>query len=309
MSVDLEGADNTGADSGDDNFPDFSSFSLSDTDSTDTTGDEPTGTEQPGSGDADGDNPKWAPILGVVPEMFHSQIKPLLKEQDRAVNARFQELASERQQYEAYKPFIEQQVTPQQIQQALQITRNLNEYPVETMERLRDHLIQTGQYKAAEAVQEDIEDNTEDGEESLPPNIARQMEQFRQDQQNFFQNVEAQRKAQEQAQGVYEARQQLDSQLASLTQKYSLSPDAQREILQRALAKNQLTGQPVDLQDAFDEFANLLSAASRQARPAPRVMPTGGGLPGAQPTKRVSEMSQEERFAVAGDIINRFNTQ
>lgn len=289
-----------------DDFPDFSTFSLTEETSTET----PVEQSNSSATEDEGDNPKWAPILGIVPEMFHSQLKPLLKEQDRGVNARFQELAAERQQYEAYKPLIEAQIPPGEIQKALQVIDNLNQDPVGMMERLRDSLVQRGLYQEAQQVQDEIEEKSDDDDDVSDPRLKARMDQFEQQQQAFFANLEVERQNQIQQVNVQKARASLDQQLSELNSRYNLSEDAQKEVLLRAHQMNQMYGRDIPLQEAFDEFQKVLSAASRTPRrAAPRVMPTGGGLPGPTQQKRVSEMSQDERFAAAGSIIDRMFDQ
>lgn len=67
-------------------------------------------------------NPAWGEILDKTPSALHPMMTPVFEKWDK----NFQDVQTK---YAPYKEFVEQGVTPETIQQSLQITRLLNENP------------------------------------------------------------------------------------------------------------------------------------------------------------------------------------
>lgn len=74
-------------------------------------------------------NPNWQPFLDVLPSSLHTTVTPVLQQWDQGVQQRFQEINEQYAPYEAYKPFIENQVDPQAMEYAMGIFQQLNENP------------------------------------------------------------------------------------------------------------------------------------------------------------------------------------
>jgi hypothetical protein len=74
--------------------------------------------EATGGGESSGFNPAWSPLLEKLPQEFHKLIEPDLRQWDQ----NFQQKTSEVQsQYEPYKDYVENQVPPEVINNALQL--------------------------------------------------------------------------------------------------------------------------------------------------------------------------------------------
>jgi len=74
------------------------------------------------------DNPAWNDFLGVLPSSMHDMVKPHLRKWDEGVNQRIQQVHSE---YEAWKPFKENGLTPDVLQQAYGVFEAINNNPQE----------------------------------------------------------------------------------------------------------------------------------------------------------------------------------
>lgn len=221
--------------------------------------------EQQPQGDSEGGNPSWNEILQVLPTSLHGQVKPALEKWDRGVQQRFEQVQS---QYSPYKPFIEQKVSPEDIEVALGIARQINENPQGFYDTYRGWLgieDQGGQGQQPESndPEFDLGDYSQgQQQEQVDPRIA-QIEQ----QQEFINNMFMERQQQEmQAQADAE----LDSQLNSLKETYGEYD--MEYVLGLAMAG-------VPLEDAVKKFQERYGQ-NRQPDPSlPQVLSPGGGLP------------------------------
>ncbi len=82
-----------------------------------------------------GDNPSWQPILEALPADLHPLIKPKLEEWDRNVNAKFDEIRGEYKGFDNFKD-----VSPQYIQQALQVAQMIRDDPNSLVQRINEQM-------------------------------------------------------------------------------------------------------------------------------------------------------------------------
>src|SRR5215510_13309568 len=78
-------------------------------------------------------NPAWNEMLGGIPSEYHSQVIPHLQKWDKGVNDRFQQVHS---QYEGYRPFIENQVSPEDINFSMGLLNAINNDPIAVQQAL-----------------------------------------------------------------------------------------------------------------------------------------------------------------------------
>lgn len=81
-------------------------------------------------------NPKWKNLLDVIPDSLHGIVTPHLQEWDRGVTQRFQEI---REEYNPYKPFVENKIDPQEIQNAINLAQAIQNDPASVVQRMVDH--------------------------------------------------------------------------------------------------------------------------------------------------------------------------
>lgn len=75
------------------------------------------------------DNPAWKPILDVLPESLHNIVKPALQDWDKGVQAKFQEIRNEYAELEAFRPYVEQNIDPAYVEQAVILADQLQRDP------------------------------------------------------------------------------------------------------------------------------------------------------------------------------------
>lgn len=237
----------------------------------------------------------WAPILADIPKEFHGKIAPKLKSWDQGVSQRFQKIHEE---YAPLKQFRDNGVTPEQLQNAWEISQALENDPVDFNIRLRDMLVAQGRIQEAEAVQDKIEAQQEEDD----PYTA-QIQQLRSQQEQFQQTLQQAYLEEKNEQVMAEARSQVDAEIADLTSKIGqMSPAYLQEIGTRASIMGQQQHRIVSLQEAHEATQRLIQFGN-QSRPganAPRVSAGGGSLPAKQPTKFATA---DERKAAARQII------
>lgn len=73
-----------------------------------------------------GPNPAWNDVLSVIPSDLHEQVTPYFQKWDQSAQQRIESLNS---QFEAYKPFVENQISPEDLEQGLQLMYQLNTNP------------------------------------------------------------------------------------------------------------------------------------------------------------------------------------
>lgn len=216
-------------------------------------------------GDSEGGNPSWNEILQVLPTSLHGQVKPALEKWDRGVQQRFEQVQS---QYSPYKSFVEQKVSPEDIEVALGIARQINENPQGFYDTYRGWLgieDQQGQGQQPESndPEFDLGDYSQEQQQQQEDPRLTQIQQ----QQEFINNMFMERQQQEmQAQADAE----LDSQLNSLKETYGEYD--MEYVLGLAMAG-------VPLEDAVKKFQERYGQ-NRQPDPnLPQVLSPGGGLP------------------------------
>lgn len=265
---------------------------------------EPSNSGQPDSGsqpESGGDNPAWSSILEALPEPFHEKVKPLLKEWDRGVNSKFQDIHSRYEPYKPYEEFVKQNVSIDDLKQAWAAAQVMEQNPLEYHRRLTEYLESQGvlqpstQKNSGTEDTEDIELDDLDSEDPVAKQLA--LLQSKQQQLEATLREKAEREALEQAQR--EADQRLDQEIAELEKKHGkFSKRIRDEVFSRALAKAQLENRYVPLSEAFDDMIAFVSEV-RKNRPQPPKLPGGGGVP----VPESDTIDEKNRKQVAAEFI------
>lgn len=144
--------------------------------------------ETPDEHNGGGFNPAWGGLREAIGEdFFEAHAKPLLSEMDRNANSRITNLNSQLKSYESFKPFVEQQVNPSDLQQAFEVMQLIKEDPQQFYTFLGQRL---GVDVAADAPEEEGDEAGFEAE--LPAHVQAQLEQLSQWQQQQQQAQEAQ---------------------------------------------------------------------------------------------------------------------
>lgn len=79
------------------------------------------------------DNPNWKTLLDTVPAEYHPLMKPVLEAWDTGVSQKINEL---HETYKPFKPFVDNKVSPQIIDQALDVYGQLSNDPAAFVKRV-----------------------------------------------------------------------------------------------------------------------------------------------------------------------------
>lgn len=240
-----------------------------------------------------GDNPAWNPMLEILPEEFHPQIKPFLSKQD----AYIQKVQS---QYAPYKPLVDNNIPIENIQRAIQLAQVLNSDPRAIYDELgrRFNFSDQGHEEQNSEEPENSEEN--DQETDYDPLNDPRMQPFLQQQQQMAQWFEAQKTAELEA----EENARIDREFNEVEKLHGgkLTEQDKIEILQRTVniaeMKSQQTGQYYEpkIVDGYKDYAAFVNRirGSRANNSAPDVLGGKGGLP-TKPTGITKDMTPAQR--------------
>ncbi len=204
-------------------------------------------------------NPAWNDVLKLVPETLHSQITPHFRNWDKGVQQRFQEIRNQYQPYEQYKPFLESQVSPDDLRMGYGLLQAVYQKPQEVIQAIQQTFGLT--QEQAEDLVEQATENDNDPYANIPPQF---MEEFmRMKQQTELQGkILLERRNQE----IQEQQnRQLDNTLSELKSKYGDFPD--EWVLSRALQLNN------NIEAAVQEYHSLIEKElAARNRPKPPVL-------------------------------------
>lgn len=79
------------------------------------------------------DNPKWQPFLDKLPESLHPIIKPVLADWDKGIQ---EHINSIHETYKPYKEFADRKVSPEHIEQGLDILGQVTQDPAAFVKRV-----------------------------------------------------------------------------------------------------------------------------------------------------------------------------
>ena len=251
-------------------------------------GQEDQGQQLPGQqqGQEEKINPAWNNLLSRVPQGLHNQILPELKQWDQNFQQGIQKVHS---QYAAYKPFIDQQIDPNALNEAYMIRQALEQDPMKFVQALVEHYqleLPTEQGQDPNEIQE--EDNPYDFKQDPDWQNQQQMVQLMA-QALVTQNQQAQ-EAQED--------EELDMQFESAKQRHGeFDEDFVMKHLYFSGAENVDEAIMDEAIEAWKEHVQGVVQNYRSpSQNAPILMGGGGGLPSQQTP--VGQMTGRDRRAL-----------
>ncbi len=249
---------------------------------------------QENQGGGSGLNPAWNDLMQVIPSQLHSQVTPHLSQWDRNYQDGINKVHS---QYEGYKPFIENEIPPEQINYALQIAMALDQNPDQFFRAL-------GEAQGVdlsfldEQGQNDNQGEGGQGGEGEAPDFVNHPE---------FQKIQ----------------QMVDLMAQTLVQQNQSAQDAQEDELLNAdldaaheefgdfdeewvLTKvfNAINrGEDMTIQQAAQEYQNFTQGILQNARkPGPKVLGAGGQVPNQQFDPK--NASDSDRRAMIANMLS-----
>lgn len=233
-------------------------------------------------------NTAWDSLLGIVPEMLHSQVKPILKEWDANFTKGVQKVHDT---YSPYKEYLDNGVTPDQINYGLNTLRAIEERPGEVMNAIREYA-KANNLTMEEAVEEVLENDGEgEGEETNP--YEKQLAELQQQQEVVAQFLVQQRQEEESA----AADEELQTELAGLKDKHGDFDE--QWVLMKAI-----TDPDKPLEHFVQEYKTFVSGILENARkPGPKVLGGGGAAPSSQISPR--EMNDSQRKSYIAQLLEQ----
>ena len=249
-----------------------------------------------------GINPAWEPIREVLgDDLFNVNVRPHLQKMDESAHTRITNLNNELKSFEGFKPFVEQGLTPQAIQQSMELAQLIEANPQQVYDFLGQHL-------GVAPVEEEPEGLEQfgagqDGAMQLPQAVLDQLAASQQFQQQYYAEQQERAQMEQQAQWEAEATRELDQQMSTFLQRNPTFTEADKGELFRAqydLLKR-LEAQGINRMPTLDEAAAELQQRAAyftqrfgagNGAPNPLPTTTGGDIPGQQPN--VAKMSKHD---------------
>lgn len=246
------------------------------------------------TGNSNGFNPAWSSMLEKLPKEFHNSIAPDLKAWDQNFQTKTQEVQS---RYEPYNFLVEGEISPEQVQTALQIMSVMEADPQGFHKNMGEfYKDQWGQ--GQQEVEESEPQFSLDGEGNEEFDIT-QHPKFQELMQN--QDVLANYLASQiQDQRTAEAEKEIAAQETELKEKYG---DWDEDFVYSYAIQNE-----VELEDAVKKFVQLRDGIKNQPRAsdsAPSVFSPSGSVPSSQPAP--GSLSSKDTRNLVAEILARSN--
>jgi hypothetical protein len=242
-------------------------------------------TEDSGTGDSH--NTAWDSLLSVVPEQLHSQVKPILQEWDANFTKGVQKVHDT---YGPYKEYLDNGVTPDQINYGLNTLRAIEERPGEVMNAIREYA-KANNMTIQEAAEEVLDGGEDDGEgEELSPELQKIA-----DLENQLATVSQFLVQQQQSVESEAADEELTNELATLKQEHGDFDE--QWVLMKAITD---PDKPLEhFVKEYKEFVNGILSNAR--KPGPKVLGGGGAAPNNQISPR--EMNDSQRRSYIAKLL------
>lgn len=210
-----------------------------------------------------GINPSWNSVLEKIPQDLHSQVLPQLREWDQ----NFQKV---QQEYSPYQEFAKNNVTPDQIRQAMTVSQALETNPQGVYDVLRQHF---GDDVAAEMVQEVQTGPSESWRDNVPPEFLGEVDRLKQGYETMAQIMLSKQEQEKQTQE--------DAQLDALYNWMETTSPVFKELNKNKGAEPYVNAllasgmKPEDALKQFHEFADNVGVYHN--RPKPPMVFGGNG--------------------------------
>ncbi len=240
-------------------------------------------------------HPAWKPFEEALGPIGYRQALPHLQEMSKAAEAK---IASTNEALKPWKQFIDEQVDPQELVFARQYLQEINTDPMAFYQKLHSYLVSTGQLEAAAQVAEEAagaenEAPVDPDEDPRISELQRRLDQFEQIEQQRLQAAQQSFQEQQFQREVQSEEQKLEAGVQAIKQKGGSDLDV-RKAIDIATLHYHRTGQPISLEDAFEQWQQERGSILNQPRPvdsAPRLPSVSGGAP----TPRVPDLSTASR--------------
>jgi hypothetical protein len=162
--------------------------------------------------EAPGPNPAWNDVLSVLPEQFHEAVTPHFQKWDQSAQQRIEQANSQISQFEPFKPFVENGISPEDLEQGIQLMYHMNTNPQAVYQALAEaHGFGANQIESEETEEE--EDGFQDP----------RFEQFQSEQAQLREGLDLVAQTilqQKQRETEAEAEAEIDAEMKALSEKH-----------------------------------------------------------------------------------------
>lgn len=245
----------------------------------------------PTSSEGGNGNPAWAPIRDALGPSFQL-VEPHLKEFDKQAQSRIEKLNSQLKEYTSFG-------TVDQLRAYQGLAQRLDSEPAAVYEQLGQWLRSQGLIQEAQQAEKIADELSDD--DYVDPRIA-ELEAQQERMREFLEYQEQERIARE-------ADAELDAEINGLKQAHAeLSDYDIREIIQRAaFAASQGQDPSLELayQDYVENVVNRIRNAPRAGDSAPRLLPTGGGVPATAQGQSLGSMNKGDVQSLVAGLLQQ----
>lgn len=250
------------------------------------------GQQPENTGDGTGINPAWNDLLETLPSSLHSQVTPHLQQWDK----NYQEgIGKVHSQYEPYKPYLENNVPPEQLNYGLQLLDILENQPEQLYEALAEQF--GNQQQQEEEYSQGLEE--QQGQESQIDFTQHPQWQQLEEMVNLIARNEVQRTEEQQNQ----------QQDAELEQEFNSAKEKHGDFDENWVMVQLLSGNYNSVDEAaagYKEFVNGLLA--EQNRPTgPKVLGPGGSAANSQVNP--AELGDKDRRNLVAQMLANAHQQ
>lgn len=263
---------------------------------------------------AGGENPNWDTIKGKLDPVSWEQIRPDLEAFDKNVQTR---ITSQNEQFKWAKELVDSGVTPELVQQSLQVATRLDSEPEVVYQMLAEFLEKNGRMPTKAEQESELEENENENDSDPKPQESKALAELKRQQEEMRQQWESYTEAQQQQALETQIRGQIEQELADLKQAHPEYSQAEIQwIIEHAAGKSNANAAsgidtPVTISQAASEFAAMRDSILTSKRPgdsAPSLLPTSGGVGAAEnQSKSLREMSKNERENLVVAMLEKAN--
>lgn len=245
----------------------------------------PEGTPQGGM------NPAWNDLLSAIPSDLHNDVLPKLQAYDQSYQSKIQEATKP---FEGYKSFVENQISPDQMQVALQLAQAFEQNPQAIYEALAQDF--GNPQDPQKQTVEDTEGSTAEEFEGIPKEFVERFQQLQEGYDTIKEILVQQHQMSQQEQEDIEFDKWLKDYAEQDPLFAALNKDGLAEPYINALV---MAGHddPKDIQEAFAKFVDAVAQYHNRPKP-PTLLGAGGFMPEGATRPRDMSDTQADKTAV-----------
>lgn len=246
-------------------------------------------------------HPFWGEVEEKVGPNVWETIKPILAKSDTEARNKITAL---NKQYEPWKQFETQGLAPDQVSQAIEVVKHLNENPEQVYLHIQEFLKKNGRLPSQEELVQEVVDSEE--EDEIDPRDA-QIQELRSNQEKMAEFFERQYQQNLQAQINQEADSWAEAEWSRVM---AAKPDFQKEDwadVGKILMAQTNKGEEPNLDNAvaqYEAMRDRIRSAPRAGASAPRVP---GGTSGGNPASgalTTEGMSRDQRRELVAQMLS-----